>query len=131
MLAVPESLACPACESPNVVVLWFKCDDCGEVTPRENAEPYARPKRDRRRAPRKPVCTVPLSNQLSVLMNVTLRRGDDVRRWTINSAPDGWSCRRVTPTSVTMSKCELGADVAAKEREWRAEIDAARADGWS
>jgi hypothetical protein len=129
---VLESLACPCCESSNVVVLWFKCDDCGEVTARQDARPYARPKRDRRREPRKPACAVaPFNHPGSVLMDVTLRRGDEVRRWTISSELDGWSCRLVTPTSVTVSRCGLGDAVVAKEREWRAEIEAARAEGWS
>jgi hypothetical protein len=108
-------------------VLWFKCDDCGELT--AHTEPYAPSTRDRRRAP---VRTIPLSNQASVLLDVTLRRGDDVRSWTISSAePDGWSCRLVMPTSVTVSNCSDADAVVAKEREWRAEIEAARADGWN
>jgi hypothetical protein len=64
------------------------------------------------------------------LLDVTLRRGDEVRRWTITSVADGWSCRLVTPNSVTVSRCGDGDAVGKKEREWRAEIDAARADGW-
>ena len=47
-----EPLACPCCDSSNVVVLWFECDDCGAVTAREHVVPYARPKPDRRREPR-------------------------------------------------------------------------------
>jgi len=65
-----------------------------------------------------------------VLMDVTLRRDEDVRRWTLSAQPDGWSCRLVTLTSVMVSSCGPGEAVAAKEREWRAEIEAARAEGW-
>ena len=47
-----EPLACPCCDSSNVVVLWFKCADCGVVTACDHATPYARPKPDRRSEPR-------------------------------------------------------------------------------
>jgi len=149
-LAVLQSLVCPTCESPNVTVLRLQCDDCGEVTVREHGEPYARPKRDRRREPRNrqaPPLTgqeppsparavaapVPLFTPVgAVLLDVTLRRGAEVRRWTISSdGPDGWSCRLVTTTSVTVSRCGTGEAVATKEREWRAEVEAARAAGWT
>jgi len=139
---VPEVLTCSLCESANVVALWLKCEDCGEVSAREHAELHARPKRDRRREPRERSAQIgerPNLRLISVasarrsgatLLDVTLRRGDSVRRWTITSGLDGWSCRVVTPTSVTVSHCGDCDAVVAKEREWSAEIDAARADGW-
>ena len=51
-LDVREPLTCPCCDSTNVVVLWFKCDDCGAVTAEQHELPHAREKRDRRREPR-------------------------------------------------------------------------------
>jgi len=140
---VPEVLTCSSCESPNVVALWVKCEDCGEVSARAHAEPHARPKRDRRREPRDRSARIgvrPILRLLGVpsarrsgatLLDVTLRRGDEVRRWTITLGPDGWSCRIVTPNRVTVSRCGDGDAVVAKLREWSAEIDTARADGWS
>jgi hypothetical protein len=67
----------------------------------------------------------------AVLLDVTLHRFDAVRRWTIHTAfPDGWSCRLLTGTSVRVSFCQTEDQVVAKQREWRAEIAAARAEGW-
>ena len=67
----------------------------------------------------------------AVILDVTLRREAMVRRWTITSEPpDGWSCRFVDANSVTVSGCATVDAVTVKTREWRAEIEAARADGW-
>jgi hypothetical protein len=68
----------------------------------------------------------------AVILDVTLRRDGAVRRWTINSeAPDGWSCRFVAEHSVTVSGCKSKEQMLATHREWLAEIEAGRADGWS
>ena len=68
----------------------------------------------------------------AVLLDVTLRRGGQVQRWTISSDPPyGWSCRLVGANSVTVSGCGTVDAVTAKQREWRAEIGAARAEGWT
>jgi hypothetical protein len=67
-----------------------------------------------------------------VVLDVTLHRCDAVRRWTIHTAfPDGWACRLMTETGVTVSFCKTEDEVVAKQREWRAEIAAARAEGWT
>ena len=45
-----------------------------------------------------------------VLLDVTLSRDGIFRRWTIHAGelPDYWSCRLLTPTSVTLnSDCSL------------------------
>ena len=150
LLAVLEPLACSCCASQNVVALWVKCEDCGEVSAQEHAKAHARQKRDPRREPRarsgdasgpaariggRPnlrlvsVASAPRSG--ATLLDVTLRRGGEVRRWTITSELDGWSCRVVRPNSVTVCRCGDGDAVVAMERQWSAEIEAARADGWS
>ena len=60
-----------------------------------------------------------------VLLDVTLRRDGQVRRWTINTGD------RLTDNAVTVSGCFSEEEVSAKVREWKAQIFAARADGWS
>ena len=50
---MPESLTCACCESPRVVVVALRCDDCGAVIVRDDADaPECRQKADRRREPR-------------------------------------------------------------------------------
>ena len=68
-----------------------------------------------------------------VLLDVILRRDGLVKRWTINTGdlPDYWSCRLLDANSVTVSACFTEAAVTARVREWEAQIDAARADGWA
>jgi hypothetical protein len=68
----------------------------------------------------------------AVILDVTLCRDGAVRRWTINSeATDGWSCRSVAEHSVTVSGCKSKEEMLAMHREWLAEIEVARADGWN
>ena len=56
-----------------------------------------------------------------MLLDVTLRRDGEVRRWTINQPmlDEGSTCRRVTTQSVTMSGCTTKEEVMAKVREWQ------------
>ena len=76
---------------------------------------------------------MPLFNPTgAVVLDVTLRRDREVRRWTISTqSPDGWSCRLVAESSVTVSACETNERMLAVHRAWLADIEAARADGWS
>ena len=76
---------------------------------------------------------MPLFTPPGVLLDVTLRRDGEVRRWTINQPmlDEGWTCRRVTTQGVTMSGCTTKEEVMAKVREWQLEIEAAKADGWT
>ena len=69
----------------------------------------------------------------AILLDVTLRLNGLVRRWTISTGdlPDYWNCRLVNRNAVTVSACFSEADVTAKVREWKAEIAAALADGWT
>ena len=66
-----------------------------------------------------------------VLLNVTLRRGDEFRQWSIRQRDSGWDCRVLLPTSLTVSACETLDQALARKHEWEAEIVAARADGWA
>jgi len=68
-----------------------------------------------------------------VLLDVTLIRDDDVRRWTVHSgiSPGEWRCRLVFPHSVTVFACSSKDEAAAQVREWQAEIEAAKAEGWA
>jgi hypothetical protein len=68
----------------------------------------------------------------AVLLDVTLRRDGQVKRWTIHTGdlPDYWSCRLLTGNAVTVSGCFTKQAVEATVREWEAEIAEARVDGW-
>ena len=69
---------------------------------------------------------------MPVILDVTLRRDEAVRRWTISTAfPDDWTCQIVRGHSVDVSACATEDQVVDRQREWRAEIAAARADGWA
>ena len=67
-----------------------------------------------------------------VLLDVVLRRNDDVRRWTIHAGiGDEWACRLVEPNSVTVFACCSTDEAVAKMRDWQGEIAAAMSEGWS
>ena len=69
----------------------------------------------------------------AILLDVTLRREGLVKRWTIHAGdlPDYWSCRFLDTNVVTVSGCFTEAEVTDKVREWKAQVDAAKADGWT
>ena len=69
---------------------------------------------------------------VAVLLDVTLRRNGQVKRWTITTAfPDGWACRLTSADNVHASSCSTEDQIVTKQRDWRADINAARADGWT
>jgi hypothetical protein len=72
------------------------------------------------------------SSQGRLLLDVTLSRDGSFRRWIINAGelPDYWSCRLLTPTSVTVSACFTEADMTARVTAWNAQIAAAKTNGW-
>ena len=88
---------------------------------------------------RSPRCTNSMVSRPAVVppgpgpLDVTLRRDAQVRRWTINTVdrPDYWSYRFVDGNSVTVSGCFSEAEVSTVMREWKAQIFAAKADGWA
>ena len=65
------------------------------------------------------------------LLDVTLRRDDRVRRWTITPWSMGWTFRFVDSGTVTMSGYPTRELMESKRQEWQAEIAAAREDGWT
>jgi hypothetical protein len=65
------------------------------------------------------------------LLDVTLTRDGQKRRWTITPWTMGWTCQYSTVGEVTSIGCATLELVATKVREWEAKIETARADGWS
>ena len=65
------------------------------------------------------------------LLSMTLRRNGQTREWTIESWQHGWSCRYVGPGSVSFRGCMTLPEALEQKRRWEADIDAARADGWT
>jgi hypothetical protein len=72
---------------------------------------------------------IPFSGS-TVLLDVTLRRQGDRRRWVIVSRDVGWDCRVIGPQFVSVSGCETREAAEAKKLDWEADISVARADGW-
>jgi hypothetical protein len=66
----------------------------------------------------------------SVLLDVTLRREGAVRRWSIICWEHGWRCTVHGPGTITATSCNNHERALAIKREWEAEIEAARLDGW-
>lgn len=66
-----------------------------------------------------------------VLLDVTLRRNGDEKRWLIASWEHGWHCRIIERHRVTLSNCHTKALALDQKFAWEVEIAAARADGWS
>jgi hypothetical protein len=87
---------------------------------------YLRPKPDRRSEARETEPTIP-----AALLNVTLRRGDDFRQWSIRQRDIGCDCRILSPTSVIVSGCRTVDAAVARKHAWELEIASARADGWA
>ena len=73
----------------------------------------------------------PIPTFSPVLLDVTLRRGDEIRQWSIHPRDIGWDCRVLRPTSITVSGCDSLDQALTQKHEWEAEIIRARADGWS
>jgi hypothetical protein len=65
------------------------------------------------------------------LLDVTLRRDDITRHWTIAPWSTGWRFQFSTAGEVTVGGCLTLQQAEARLREWEAEIVVARADGWS
>jgi hypothetical protein len=67
----------------------------------------------------------------TVLLDVTLQREGQVRRWTIVAWEHGWRCTLIAPGSITATSCNSHEQALDRKREWEFEIAAARADGWN
>ena len=65
------------------------------------------------------------------LLDVTLRLGDKVRRWTITPWSMGWTFRFVDSGTVTVSGYQTRELMESQRQKWEAEIAAARAEGWT
>ena len=68
-----------------------------------------------------------------VLLDVTLHREGLEKRWLVNAGDrlGDWCCRRVIPLAVIVRNHLTNEEVAATVRAWKAQIDAAKADGWT
>ena len=64
------------------------------------------------------------------LLDVSLQRDGQIRRWNIRATAHGWACTVESPGHITSDDCPTRQLALAKMREWQREIDAARADGW-
>jgi hypothetical protein len=67
----------------------------------------------------------------AALLDVTLRRGDEFRQWSIRPRDIGWDCRILGADSVIVSGCQTLNDAIVRKHDWEAEIVRARADGWA
>ena len=72
-----------------------------------------------------------VSLQAKTLLDVTLCRNGDARRWSIWRRMNTCTCTRQVVDSISLSGCPTEEDTLTQKREWEAEITAARADGWS
>jgi hypothetical protein len=73
-----------------------------------------------------------LFSRPTVLMDATLHRNGEVRRWLVRSCETGWwDCRVLAPGVITVSGCETLDQALARLSEWNTEIEVARSDGWS
>ena len=66
-----------------------------------------------------------------IVLDVTLIRHGQLRRWTITRGASGWTFRVVESSTVTVSGCATNELAWARQKEWEAEIAAAEADGWT
>ena len=66
-----------------------------------------------------------------MLLDVTLRRDGQTRRWTIHMSSVDWTCIVEAPGHVESSACSTRDLALAKAGEWQQEITAARAAGWA
>jgi hypothetical protein len=72
------------------------------------------------------------TNDGTVLLDVTLHRNDQRRHWLIHSRHDlDWDCRVIGPGFVGAFGCHTDHLAVQQKDKWVAEIDAARAEGWS
>ena len=67
----------------------------------------------------------------TVLLDVTLRRDDRKRHWTISAWSEGWRCRYIDQHRFSYANCPTKDGARAKRRAWESDIVAARAEGWS
>ena len=66
----------------------------------------------------------------TVLLDVTLRRDDHKRRWTISEWTEGWRCQYLDEHRFSYANCPTKDGARAKQRGWEADIVAARTEGW-
>jgi hypothetical protein len=66
-----------------------------------------------------------------IILDVTLQRDGEVRRWTISKWSMGWTCKYVEKGTVIVGGCLTFELMQAKKRQWEADIAALRADGWT
>jgi hypothetical protein len=73
-----------------------------------------------------------MADELSVVLDVTLERGVELRRWSIRATPLGWECMYIATTAPARSHTCLTREAAEVQRaRWQEEIDMARAKGWA
>ena len=66
----------------------------------------------------------------AVLLDVTLQRDGNVRRWSIVSSPRGWLCKVEGPGFAKSNVCDTSDLARVVMRAWEAEIAVAQAGGW-